>query len=746
MARRSKDDASLLLDKARVVELLRRNPLYGKREIARDLGLKGSARIALKRILRELEEEGVISRGRGKSFLTTGSLPPVGVLEIIGQDADGELLARPQHWDHTAPPPRILVMPGRDDQGPALGIGERVLARLRETDDGYEARLIKRLGASVHRVLGVYHAGVRGTGSIAPIDRRSKYQLVVAEKDAGGACSNELVMAEPLTGRDHGAPRARVIERLGSMSEPKTVSLIAIHAHNIPTEFPQEALDEAIRARPIGPKGRTDLRTIRFLTIDPEDARDHDDAVWAGPDPDIKNVGGHVVMVAIADVAHYVKPGSALDREAFKRGNSAYFPDRVVPMLPEKLSADLCSLHEGVDRPCLAVRMTFNSEGHKLGHEFFRGLMKSSASLTYGQAQRAFDGHADDLDTSIKTILGALWQGYHCVARARNKRDPLDLDLPERRIVLGPDGTISSIAFRERLESMRLIEEFMILANVCAAETLEKHRVPLIYRVHETPSHEKLYAFADYLRTISINFAKGQVVKPALFNRILKQVKGGPHAEVLNEVILRTQSQAVYAPDNIGHFGLNLTHYAHFTSPIRRYADLVVHRALIRALNLGKDGLTDAEITRLTETAEHISMTERRAMAAERDSVDRYVAAFMEERVGAIFPARITGVTRFGLFVRIAETGAEGIIPVRSLGHEFYRHDERLHALIGERSRTTYRLGETLTVRLLEAAPLTGGLKFEVTDRNDTRSDRQAVTGLSALSPKMKKRRRRRTQ
>ena len=714
MARRGKDGASSPVDKARVVELLSQHPLYGKREIARELGLKGSARIALKHILRELEADGVIARGRDKSYVKAGTLPPVGVLEIVGQDADGELLARPQLWDQEAAPPRILVMPGREDQGPALGIGERILARLRETEDGYEARLIKRLGASVHRLLGVYHAETSGHGRIAPIDRKSKYELVVAEKDTGGAVSNELVMAEPLAGRDHGMPRARVVERLGSMSEPKTVSLIAIHAHNIPTEFPPDALAEAIRARPVGLKGRTDLRTIPFVTIDPEDARDHDDAVWAGPDPNTSNAGGHVVMVAIADVAHYVKPGSALDREAFKRGNSAYFPDRVVAMLPEKLSADLCSLHEGVDRPCLAVRMTFNADGRKLHHEFFRGLMKSAASLTYGEAQRAFESKADGHGGTRTASLSALWQSYLCVARARDKRDPLDLDLPERRIVLGEDGKISSIAFRERLESMRLIEEFMILANVCAAETLEKHRVPPIYRIHEAPSHEKLYAFADYLRTIGINFAKGQVVKPGTFNRILKQVRNGPHEAVLNEVILRTQSQAIYAPDNIGHFGLNLTHYAHFTSPIRRYADLVVHRGLIRALNFGKDGLSDAELTRLSEIAEHISVTERRAMAAERDSVDRYVAAFMEERVGAIFPARITGVTRFGLFVRLGETGAEGLVPVRSLGFEFFRHDERQHALIGERSRTTYRLGESLKVRLIEAAPLTGGLRFEI--------------------------------
>jgi ribonuclease R len=309
-----------------------------------------------------------------------------------------------------------------------------------------------------------------------------------------------------------------------------------------------------------------------------------------------------------------------------------------------------------------------------------------------------------------------LWTAYRCLVQAHDERSPLDLDLPERRIIIGADGMIQSIAFRERLESMRLIEEFMIMANVAAAETLEKARVPLIYRVHEEPSKEKLFAFSDYLRTIGISFAKGQVMKPAIFNRILQRAKGGPREEVMNDVVLRTQAQAVYAPENVGHFGLNLARYAHFTSPIRRYADLVVHRALIRAMNAGPDGLTESEIGRLSETAEHISMTERRAMAAERDSVDRYVAAYMEDRVGAVFEARIASVTRFGLFVRLKETGADGLIPIRALGLDFFRHDERRHALVGDRTRKVFRLGDKVTVRLAEAAPLTGGLRFDLAE------------------------------
>ncbi|HEY1613466.1 MAG TPA: ribonuclease R [Rhizomicrobium sp.] len=719
MPRKPKDTKTPALDRSRVLEALAQTSQGSKRDLARILGIKGAERIQLKRILKELASEGLIERGERKRYTQAGALPEVTVLEICGQDPDGELLARPARWESDTPPPNILLVPGRENEtGSPPGIGERVLARLSRTDDGYEARIIKRIGAAVHRVLGVYRERPDG-GRIVPIDRKTRHEFVVQTRDRGGAVSNELVLAEPLAGRDGGALRARVVERLGNMNEPKSISLIAIHEHGIPTEFPAAAIAEAENAKPASLKGRTDLRDVPLVTIDPEDARDHDDAVWAGPDSDSANKGGHIVIVAIADVASYVVPGSALDTEALKRGNSAYFPDRVVPMLPEHLSADLCSLREGEDRPCLAVRMVFDAEGNKRRHEFLRAVMRSAASLTYQDAQCAFDGtprpHQQDI---AETTLAPLWKAYRALAAARDKRSPLDLDLPERRVSIGPDGKVASIAFRERLESMRLIEEMMIQANVAAAETLEKHRTPLLYRIHEKPSQEKLYAFADFLRSVGTSFAKGQVVTPATFNRILAQAKGGPQAEVMNDVVLRTQAQAVYAPENIGHFGLHLQRYAHFTSPIRRYADLLVHRALIRALRFGDDGLSDAEMAKLGQIADHISMCERRAMAAERDSTDRYVAAFMEDRVGAVFDSRVTGVTRFGLFVRLKETGADGLIPVRTLGTEFFRHDERRHALVGERTNTEYKLGDKVTVRLLEAAPLTGGLRFELVDHN----------------------------
>ena len=725
------------LDKDRLLALLAEHPGATKRDLARLTGLKGSDRIVLKRLLRELEADGAIAGKTKRGLTKTGELPEITVLEITGIDADGELLARPLNWDSNSEPPVIYVMLSKD--GAALAAGARLLARLERRDENYEASIVRRLETDTEpeRILGVLRENAHGF-RVMPVDRKARGEYVLDKSNAAGAKNNELVLCEPIGGKAAGFPRVRVAERIGSMDSPRTISLIAIHAHGIPTVFPPSVLEEANAANPVDPqlvtsKGRGDLRTIPLVTIDPEDARDHDDAVWAGPDEDTANRGGHVVLVAIADVAHYVAPGSALDREALKRGNSAYFPDRVVPMLPEELSADLCSLKEGVDRPCLAVRMVFDPQGHKRSHTFIRGVMRSAARLTYARAQAAFEGKADaEMNPTVRKALADLWGAYKTLAIAREKRSPLDLDLPERRIQLGADGHVASIAFRERLESMRLIEECMVLANVAAAEALEKAHTPLIYRVHDHPSREKLFAFSDFLRTLNISFAKGQVVQPGTFNRILGDAKGTPHEAVMNDVVLRSQAQAIYDAANIGHFGLNLAKYAHFTSPIRRYADLIVHRALIRGLKLGgEDGLTTREIQQLPEIAQAISATERRAMAAERDSTDRYVAAFMQDRIGARFEARITGVIKFGLFVRLKESGAEGLLPARALGLEYFRFDDRAQAMLGERTGTRFGLGDPITVKLMEATPVTGGLRFELADGGSkpARANRPAKPG-----------------
>jgi ribonuclease R len=640
----------------------------------------------------------------------------VGVADVAERDADGDLFVRLVKDGGDRPP--IRLAPSSEERAAgAPGLGDRLLVRFERTEDGeIEARLIKRLGQSAHRILGVVRKA-RGEVRIEPVDRRSKESLVVPPGEAGGLSDGDLVLAQvdPSQSRPYGPKSGRVVETVGREDDPRAASLLAIHTHGVPTGFSDAAETEARAARLPSASGRTDLTRVPLITIDPADARDHDDAVYAEPDEDPRNPGGWIVWVAIADVATAVTPGSTLDQEARVKGNSVYFPDRVEPMLPEALSAGLCSLSVGELRACLAARMVFAADGSRRGHRFERALMRSAASLSYEQAQAAIDGAPDSVAAPLMdNVLGPLWSAYRTLAEARARRSPLEITSTERRIVLGSDGKVASITPRVSLEAHRLIEEFMIQANVCAAETLERRRTPLIYRVHDAPSADKMEALADFLESIGIPWNKGEPPRTDRFNRLLAQTRGGPNGEIVNEVVLRTQMQAVYSPENIGHFGLNLDRYAHFTSPIRRYADLVVHRGLIRALGLGEDGLAEADVRGLGETAEHVTMTERRAMAAERDAVDRYVAAFLADRIGADFTGRITGVTRFGLFVRLAETGADGFVPISTLGDEFFVHDEKAHALVGQDTGGLWRLGRSVQVRLREATPITGGLLLEM--------------------------------
>jgi len=682
--------------------------------MAAHFGLKGEARRALRHELKAMKGEGALGRRGRKGVAAPGSWPPVGVAEVASRDADGELYVRLANAGDDAPLARLA--PGKHEEGMAPGLGDRVLARFDRNEAGeVEAKLIKRLGGAPDRTLGVIRKARREV-RVEPVDKKSRDSFLLTEPGAAELKDGDLVViAASGSDRRHGPKHARLIEVIGREDDPKAASILAIHAHGLPTGFSAAAIAEAEAAKPPTLAARTDLRDLPLLTIDPIDARDHDDAVYAHADDDPGNPDGWVVWVAIADVAAYVRQGTALDREAWTKANSVYFPDRVEPMLPEALSAGLCSLRANENRACLAVRMVFDQTGRKRSHRFVRGLMRSAAKLAYEQAQAAIDGLPDDVaGPLLEPVLKPLWAAYACLGRGRDARGPLEIDSPERKIELGPDGKVVSIRPRERLEAHRLIEEMMIQANVCAAETLEQKKSPLIYRVHDEPSQEKLFNLADFLATLAMPWAKGEPARTDRFNRLLNETRGGPHAEIVNEVVLRTQMQAHYSPDNIGHFGLNLQRYAHFTSPIRRYADLVVHRALIRALGLGDDGLTDGEKARLTETAEHITAAERRGMAAEREATDRYVASFLADRVGAEFSGRITGVTRFGLFIRLSETGADGLVPVRELGDEFYIHDDHAHALVGERSGKRWRLGRMVEVRLKEATPITGGLLFEM--------------------------------
>jgi ribonuclease R len=711
-------------DRDAIVAFIRAHPgETGTREVARAFGLKNADRAELKRILRELADEGRIVK-KGRRIHQADMLPPTMLADVTSRDRDGELLATPTEWDEQqGDAPKIRIrLPRHPKPGTAAGIGDRALLRIEQSegDDGgvaYVGRVIKIIDHTRSRILGIYRALPHGGGRMVPVDKKQAgRELNIAKADSGGAEDGDLISVELVRARGYGLPSGKVKERLGSLATEKAISLIAIHAHDIPQVFSPAAIREAEAAEPAALRGRQDWRDIPLVTIDPPDAKDHDDAVHAAPDDDPANKGGFIVHVAIADVAYYVRPGSALDRDALQRGNSVYFPDRVVPMLPERISNDLCSLKPSEARGALAVRLVIGANGRKRSHSFHRVLMRSAAKLNYAQVQAAIDGHPDDITGPLlQPILRPLYEAYALVKRARDERDPLELELPERKIILRADGTVDRVVIPPRLDAHRLIEEFMILANVAAAEMLEKKALPLIYRVHDEPTVEKVHNLQEFLRTLDMPFTKSGALRPAVFNRVLAQIKGHESEQLVNEVVLRSQAQAEYAAENYGHFGLNLTRYAHFTSPIRRYADLVVHRALIRALDLVDGALPDTETPEtLAEVAAQISATERRAMKAERETVDRLIAHHLADRIGAIFQGRISGVTRAGLFVKLTETGADGLVPIRTLGTEYFQYDEGRHALVGTRSGAMHRLGDVVEVRLVEAAPVAGALRFEL--------------------------------
>ena len=691
-----------------IIEFMRASATpVGGREIARAFGIKGGGRIALKKILRELAEAGTIEHPRRRPKVTPGRLPDMAVIEVTGTDSDGELLARPVVWTSNLASPPIFIASDRHGT-PALARGDRVLARLRRTaEGGYEALPIRRVGGEPKRLVGIFEAG----GRLRPADRRVKSDYRILGPDAHGAQPGELVLAEALHTNRPGHLQARVVERLGDFDNPRAIGLISLYERDIPIEFPPEAIAQADAAQPATLGARTDLRQLSLVTIDGVDARDFDDAVWAAPDEGSDNPGGWRIIVAIADVGHYVRPDDALDREARRRGNSVYLPDRAIAMLPEALSNGWCSLKPGEDRPCLAVEMHIDSSGTKRRHRFMRALIRSAARLTYDQAQAARDG-APDTTTAplLETVITPLYGAFAALLTARKKRGTLDLDLPERQVVLDQNGKVAAIQSRPRHDSHRLIEEFMIAANVAAAEALEERRQPCMYRVHDAPDPAKIEALDGFLDSIGLPLARGQSMRPAVFQRLLARAAETPYAAMVNELVLRSQSQALYSPTNLGHFGLALGHYCHFTSPIRRYADLLVHRALITGFGFGEGGLPRDAAAGFESTAEHISLTERRAAAAERDAVDRFTATFLAGKVGTIFRGTIAGVTRFGLFVRLDESGADGLVPISTLPTDYYQHDEARHALIGKRWGRRYTLGEPVWVKLVEAEPLTGGL------------------------------------
>jgi len=693
----------------------------GKREIAKAFGLKGQEKIALKALLRDMAEEGLIE-GNRTAFHRMGGVAKVTVLRVVDIE-DGEAVAIPDSWqpDDAVPPPRLRVVERAGGRKPrpksaigALRVGDRVLARTEEAGKGWIAHPMKKLPAAADSVLGVIERDGAGKLWLAPVDKRVRNSLPVS--DAGQAEPGNLVLAEP-AGK---SPRSgvRVTNVLGDPLAPRAFSLIAIHKHGIPFAFPPEAIAEAeLAARlPIASDQREDLRHLPIVAIDPADARDHDDAIWAEPDEE----GGFRAVVAIADVSFYVRPGGTLDREARKRGNSVYFPDRVVPMLPEVLSADVCSLRSGEDRAAMVCHMTIAADGRITDWRFTRALVRIAEVIAYEEAQQRIDEERAELH------LQHLWQCWRLLEKARRARDPLELDLPERQVKLDSLGRIAEIGIRERLDAHRVVEDFMIAANVAAAKALETKAAPVVYRIHEPPSREKLVALKDYLSTFDRKLALGQVITPGLFNRMMKDIADETEKALIMEAVLRSQTQAYYGPRNAGHFGLALGSYAHFTSPIRRYSDLLVHRALVDAWGLEQpapqadlpktSGLSERDRADLTRVSEAISTAERRAMEAERETIDRYVAAWLAGRVGDVFATRITGVRSFGFFATIVGLGGDGLVPVSTLGWERFDYDEKAQALEGADSGDRYAVGQLLDLRLAEANPLTGALKFELVE------------------------------
>jgi ribonuclease R len=736
-------------DEAQILEFIRVNPgRASKREITRAFQIKGEEKIKLKKLLRKMTLDGKLEKSHRSRLQISGELPPVLVVEIFSIDQHGDLTASPQNWESNEQPPKILMY--ANDRRNKLALGDHALVRLSPNKDkgetGYVAKVIRKLEKRQStQVMGIFRSDDENIAFVNPTDKKDRNQYLIPKSDWNDAIDGELVLIQLKRGRQGSrhmkTKPAKVIESFGSIDDARSISLIAILSQGIATEFPEDVLAEAKSIEKPVLGDRTDLRHIPLITVDPSDARDHDDAIWAEMDMDPSNEGGCHIIIAIADVAHYVRSGSALDREAVKRGNSTYFPDRVVPMLPESLSNGLCSLHENEDRYTMAVHIWFDKRGKKLRHKFVRGLMRSHASLSYEEFQNAHEGNVSRrAEPILDTVIQPLYQAYDVLSKGRDFREPLELSVPEKKIILDDEGHIKEIKERVSIPAHRLVEEFMIQANVAAAEQLESKQIACMYRIHEQPSLEKIENLRTFIESLDYTFSKGQVVKPKIFNNLLSKVKNTPYENVISTIILRTQMQAQYSPENQGHFGLSLTRYAHFTSPIRRYADVLVHRALVKALKLGKDGISNYDIGNMVNTAEHISNTERNSMIAERQSTERYIANYMSNKIDDEFEGKINGVHKAGLFITLNQSGGEGFIPISSLYGDYFHYDKEHHLLEGEHSHIILQLGDPVYVRLKEANPVSGGLIFELLHDKLSKHKPRNASGKKNRRPRKRKR------
>ena len=688
-----------------------------KREIAKAFGITGSYKIGLKKLILDLENERKApSKSNSESFISV--IPSTVICIVKGPDKDGDIFLDLLDWSEGEEIPKIFYFE-RSGSIP-VSVGDRILCELTKVegkDYHYEAKLIRRIPKTNNssKIVGVFRVSSSG-GTLEALSKRLNTIWTIPRNAVNGSVDGDIVEAEQTSPKSRfGMPKARVISILGKTDDSKAISLIAIHEHSIVNEFSKETLSEAVNSAPVTLVDRDDLRHIPFVTIDPADARDHDDACYVELDLDVENKGGFIVWIAIADVAHYVQPNSLLDGEARNRGNSTYFPDRVVPMLPEILSADLCSLHEGEDRPCLALKMILDSDGKKTSQQFFRGLMRSRGSLVYREVQEAIDGNpSKKIQPILESILKPLYKCYEVLQNTTKERGPLILDLPERKILLDDSGKVASIEFLDRLDAHKVVEELMILANVAAAEELFNNKSYFLYRIHEEPEKEKVNTLREIVKSCGLSFSKGQVLKTHHLNSLLCNAKETEYSELVSMSILRSMPQAYYGAQPIGHFGLALRRYTHFTSPIRRYADLVTHRAIIETINRGQNPLYEFDPVELEAIGESISICERKSMLAERDTVDRYLAAFFSDRLGLEVLGTISGVARFGIFVKIDGSGADGLVPVSTIGNEYFRYNQDKQVLVAERTGLVLGLGKRVLVRLVETNALTGGLTLQL--------------------------------
>lgn len=674
-----------------VLSRSKRGPLKAK-ELAGELDVPRSLYREFKERLKELEGTGELYRVRTNRYAVPESINlTIGSLQVI---SSGDGFVRPEGPGEDVYIPASLQESAMD--------GDRVVARIegRPRGRGPRGRILKVLSRARPTVVGTFKEN-RNFSFVSPLDRRVSRDILIPGEMAGEARDGEVVVVRIQQFGSAKQNSVGKVERvLGPMEAPGVDVLAILHGHGLPEEFPQEVEDAAAEATGFmdEPGPRTDCRSLNVFTIDPEEARDHDDALSIKP---LQKKGLFEVGIHIADVAHFVREGSVLDLEALQRGTSVYLVDQVVPMLPHLLSSDLCSLREGADRLAFSLFVTLDLEGRVGGHRFEKTWIRCRNSLHYGQVQEVLDGRGS-VDPDTDRAIRDLHQLALVLRKRRRERGSLDFDLPEARVVLDEEGAPRDIQKFQQLDSHRLVEDFMLLANEIVARTGEKQRLPILFRIHESPAKDRAEELRDFLASVGHTLPRGPLEGSTL-QAVLDRVEGRPEQALVSTVILRSMQKARYSPENLGHFGLASPAYSHFTSPIRRYPDLVTHRVLAHTLVAGEKAPERWGGERLDEVADRSSEQERKAQKAERDSIEMKKIEFMSRHLGDDFVGTISGVTTFGLFVLLDDFFVDGLIHVSTLGDDFYRFIEEAYALVGDRSRRRFRLGDRVRVQVVRA-------------------------------------------